>query len=181
MSTYYICQLPTPCSSFYHECNYTDFWGNGTDEPNDDYVGDDDEERDEEVTVPSRTRTRRVVFDDDDEEEEEDEPFNTPESSGERSIFITQRDPEEYHEPGTLSAAQKGKTPARRKRASTTNVWAGFGLSAEVRPVSSTTPPAKKRGTTTRGKSPRGKATRGRGTHGRGKRGTAVARHIYFE
>ena len=22
MSTYYICQLPTPCSSFYHECNY---------------------------------------------------------------------------------------------------------------------------------------------------------------
>ena len=133
------------------------FWHNNEDDCDQPDPDNDDEEEDYDLPAPSRRRLSRNLLDDDDEDQVEDnEPVNTPESSGERAIFITQPDPDEYHEPGTLSSAQKGKTPAARKRRSTTNVWAGFGLSAETTIGRSTTPSAKKRGTTTRGRAARG-------------------------
>ena len=67
--------------------------------------GYDEEEEEETVRAATRRRPRPNVLDDD------QEPFNTPESSAEHSLFITQADPEPYHEPGTLSRTQKGKTP----------------------------------------------------------------------
>ena len=72
-------------------------------------------------------RPRRNVLDEDDEEVDEEEAFNTPESSAEHALFITQPDPEPYHELGTLSRSQKGKTPTFRKRSSSnTNIWASL-------------------------------------------------------
>lgn len=70
----------------------------------------EDDEQEETIAGPTRRRPRRNILDDEDEEsEEEEEPFNTPESSAEHALFITQQDPEPYHEPGTLSRSQKGK------------------------------------------------------------------------
>ena len=160
------------------------FWHNNEDDCDQPDPDNDDEEEDYDLPAPSRRRLSRNLLDDDDEDQVEDnEPVNTPESSGERAIFITQPDPDEYHEPGTLSSAQKGKTPAARKRRSTTNVWAGFGLSAETTIGRSTTPSAKKRGTTTRGRAARGskRGTRGTARGARGKRANTAARHIYFD
>ena len=85
---------------------------------------------------------------------------STPESSGEHALFITQQDPEQYHEPGTLSRSEKGKTPAPRKRpSSTTNVWTRFGLSADSsRSAATSAPPAKRKPTAARSRG--SKATR---------------------
>ena len=88
----------------------------------------EDDDQEEEIAPPTRRWPRPNILD----EDEEEEPFNTPESSAEHALFITQQDPDPHHEPGTLSCTQKGKTPATRKRpSSTTNIWASFGLSAE--------------------------------------------------
>lgn len=149
-------------------------------------VNEDDEEDEEQIQAPARRR-RRVnrLQEDEDYDEDEDEPFNTPESSAEHALFITQRDPEEVYEEGTLSRAQKGKTPASKKRPSTSrNVWAGFGFSAETSTTRPTTPSPRKRGTASRGKTRTGTTagrSRGRSRGTRAKRATPVARHIYFE
>ena len=88
----------------------------------------EDDDQEEQIAPPTRRWPRPNILD----EDEEEEPFNTPESSAEHALFITQQDPDPHHEPGTLSCTQKGKTPATRKRpSSTTNIWASFGLSAE--------------------------------------------------
>lgn len=94
----------------------------------------EDDEQEETIAAPTRRRPRRNILDDEDEEsEEEEEPFNTPESSAEHALFITQQDPEPYHEPGTMSWSQKGKTPAARKRpSSSTNIWASFSLTTDT-------------------------------------------------
>ena len=95
--------------------------------------GYEDEEQEEMITAQTRRRPRQNILDDEDEEyDEEQEPFKSPESSGEHALFITQQDPEPYHEAGTLSQSQKGKTPAARKRpSSSTNIWPSFGLATE--------------------------------------------------
>ena len=102
------------------------------------------EDDQEDIPAPARRRSWRNILEDEDHEDHE--PFNTPESSGEHALFITQADPDPYHEPGTLSRSQKGKTPAPRKRpSSTTNIWARFGLSAESSTSAGTAAPAAKR------------------------------------
>ena len=152
------------------------------DEP--EYPYDEDDEED--IPAPTRRRSRRNVLEDEDNEEDDNhEPFNTPESSGEHALFITQQDPEQYHEPGTLSRSEKGKTPAPRKRpSSTTNVWARFGLSADrSRSAATSAPPAKRKPTAARSrgsKATRG-TTRGRGKATRGQRGQPTVRHTYFD
>ena len=72
--------------------------------------GYEEDEVEETIRSPSRRRPTPNVLDDDDEEEDDQEPFNMPESSDEHSLFITHPHPEPYHEPGTLSCTQKGKT-----------------------------------------------------------------------
>ena len=147
--------------------------------------GEDAEEPDEEDNVPpsSHRRARRNILDEEDDELQEEEPFNTPKSSAEHALFITQQDPEPYHEPGTLSRSQKRKTPATsKKRTSTTNIWASFGLRTD-QPTTSTSggpSPAKKWATTSHGRGTRG-TTRGRGRGARGKHGKAAPQHIFFE
>ena len=149
--------------------------------------GFDDEHSDETITGPSRRRPRPNILDDENEEDDDQEPFNTPESSAEHALFITQHDPEPYHEPGTLSCSQKGKAPVGRKRAtSSTNIWASFGLSADEACTSAANPahPTKKRATAGRGRGTRGttrRRTRGRARGTPGKRGQATERHIYFD
>ena len=138
---------------------------------------DDDEE--EPIPAPTcRRRPQRNILQD------EEEPFNTPESSGEHALFITQQDPDLYHEPGTLSRTQKGKTPAARKRpSSTTNIWASFGLSAESSTSAGNSAPAAKKKATAprpRGTKPTRGSTRGRGRGAWGKRGQPTGRHTYF-
>ena len=144
-----------------------------------------DDEPEEDIRPPTRRRQRSTILDDEDEENEEDEPFNTPESSAEHALFIMQPDPEDYHEPGTLSRAEKGKAPASHKRPSaTSNVWARFGFSADTTSAPATSaPPAKRKQTTprTRGTRPTRATTRGRARGSRGKRGHPTARHIYFD
>ena len=111
--------------------------------------GEDAEESDEEDNVPppSHWRARRNILDEEDDELQEVEPFNTPKSSAEHALFITQQDPEPYPEPGTLSRSQKHKTVATSKKCtSTTNIWANFGLRTD-QPTTSTSggpSPAKK-------------------------------------
>lgn len=93
----------------------------------------DEDDQDKEIAPPTRRRPRPNILDEDEEQydEEQEEPFNTPESSAEHALFITQEHPDPHHQPGTLLRSQKGKTPAARKRpSSTTNIWASFGLSA---------------------------------------------------
>ena len=145
----------------------------------------DDEEQEEDIPPPTRRRRRNVLDDEDDEEEQDYEPFNTPESSGEHALFITQPDPDEYHEPGSLSRSQKGKGPARGKRSSSTsNVWARFGFSADTSTSTGTSaPPAKNKPATprTRGTKATRATTRGTGRGTRGQRGHAVPRHTYFD
>ena len=85
-----------------------DYWPH-PEEDNDNY--EEDETEDYEQPVPTRKRRRKHILDDDNKEQEEHEPFNTPESSGERSLFITQPNPEPFHEDGMLSRAEKGNTP----------------------------------------------------------------------
>ena len=146
----------------------------------------DEDDQEEDIPAPTRRRSRRNILEDEDDKDDEDhEPFNTPESSGEHALFITQQDPEPYHEPGTLSHSEKGKTPAPRKRpSSTTNIWARFGLSAESSTSAATSAPATKRKPTaapSRGtKATRG-TTRGRGRGTRGQRGQPAGRHTYFD
>ena len=107
----------------------------------------EDDDQEEEIAPPSRRRPRPNILDEDEEQyDEEQEPFNTPESSGKHALFITQEDPDPYHEPGTLSRTQKGKQPAARKRpSSTTNIWASFGLSAVSSTSAGNSAPAAKR------------------------------------
>lgn len=111
--------------------------------------GEDAEEPDEEDNLPppSHRRARRNILDEEDDELQEEEPFNTPKSSAEHALFITEQDPKPYHEPGTLSCSQRRKTPATsKKRTSTTNIWASFGLCTD-QPTTSTScgpSPAKK-------------------------------------
>ena len=146
----------------------------------------EDEDKEEPISAPTRRRPRRNILQDEEEQEEdEEEPFNTPESSGEHALFITQQDPDPYHEPGTLSRTQKGKTPAARKRpSSTTNIWAGFGLSAESSTLAgNSAPPAKKKATAPRPREtkPTRGSTRGQGRGAQGKRGQPTVRHTYFD
>ena len=162
------------------------FWDVIDDNPEEedaDYEYDDEPEED--IRPPMRRRQRSTILDDEDEENEEDEPFNTPESSAEHALFIMQPDPEDYHEPGTLSRAEKGKAPASRKRPSATSyVWARFGFSADTTSAPATSaPPAIRKQTTprTRGTRPTRATTRGRARGSRGKRGHPTARHIYFD
>lgn len=144
-----------------------------------------EDEPEEDIRPPTRRRQRTTILDDEDEENEEGEPFNTPESSAEHALFITQPDPEEYHEPGTLSRAEKGKAPLSRKRPSaTSNVWARFGFSADTSSSGATSaPPTKRKQTTprTRGTRQPRATTRGRPRGSRAKRGQPTARHIYFD
>ena len=87
-----------------------------------------------------------ILDDKEDEDDDEYEAFNTPESSAEHAFLITQPDPEEYHEPGSLSRTQKGKGPAARKKpSSTSNVWARFGFSADTSTSAPTSPAPPKR------------------------------------
>ena len=143
-----------------------------------------DEDQEEDIRPPSCRPPRRNVLDDDEEEEEEYEPFNTPESSAEHALFITQEDPEEYHEPGTLSRSQKNKAPASRKRSSSTsNVWAKFGFTADTTTSTATSPPAKKKKAAPCGRGTRATrgTTRGRGRATRGQKAQPAARHTYFD
>ena len=78
--------------------------------------GYDEDEAEETIRSPRHRRPRPNILDDDVEEDDDQEPFNMPESSAEHSLFITQPNPEPYHEPGTLSQTQKGKTPLAWKR-----------------------------------------------------------------
>ena len=149
-------------------------------------VDPDYDEDEEDIAPPSHRQCRLNRLEDDKDYQDDDEDaFNTPESSGERALFITQAYPEDFHEPGTLSAAEKAKRPASKKRPlSSRNVWAGFGLSAETTTTRAKTPSPRKRGTGSRGKASRGTTagtTRGWSRATRGKRATSVARHIYFD
>lgn len=122
-----------------------------------------DDEGEETLTGPSHRRPRRNVLNDDNDEEDDEDTFNTPESSAEHALFITQPDPELYHEPGTLSRAQKGKTPVSRKRGTlSTNIWASFCLTTDQGSTLATNvpPAAKKRPTAVCGRGTRG-TTRG--------------------
>ena len=155
------------------------------DEPEYDY---EDNEQEETIAAPTRREPRPNVLDDEDEEyDKEQEPFNTPESSAEHALFITQQDPEPYHEPGTHSRSQKDKAPVSRKRPiSSTNVWASFGLSTDQLGTSppNAAPSVKKRASTGHARGTRAitrGTTRARGRGTRGKRGQPTARHIYFE
>ena len=140
-------QRPTPETDNY--------WG-PCEEDNDNYDEDQTCE-DYKVPPPSRKHRRHNVLDDEDEEEQEEEAFNTPESSGARALFITQPDPEPFHDDGTLTRAQKGKTPQPRKKAtSTSNVWQSLGVDIMAPSTSRTTRGAKTRATVRRG---RGTAT----------------------
>ena len=146
----------------------------------------DEDDQEEDIPAPTRRRSRRNILEEEDDEDDEDhEPLNTPESSGEHALFITQEDPDPYHEPGTLSRSQKGKTPAPRKRpSSTTNIWARFGLSAESSTSAATSAPAAKRKPTaarSRGSKATRGTTRGRGRGTRGQRGHPAGRHTYFD
>ena len=135
--------------------------GEDPDEGDHDYGYDDEGE--ETLTGASRRRPRRNILNDDNDEEDDEDTFNTPESSAEHALFITQPDPEPYHEPETLSRAQKGKTPVSRKRGkSSTNIWASFGLSTDQGSTSATNAPpaAKKRPTAVRGRGTRGTTRR---------------------
>ena len=152
----------------------------------DDYYDDDNQE--EEQAAPRTTKRRRVhVLEEDEEEAEDHDAFNTPESSGKRAIFITQPDPEPYHEPGTLTRTEKGKTAVRRQKTSTTtNVWESFGLhTAQPSTLSTTATTApKRRGTTGRPRPSRGTtraSTRGRGRGSRAKTSKSGNEHIFFE
>lgn len=174
----------TQRSSSRQERRTSTFWDVIDDNPEQedaDYDYDDDPEED--VRPPTRRRQRTTILDD--EDDDEDEPFDTPESSAEHALFITQPDPEEYHEPATLSRAEKGKGPARGKRPSaTSNVWARFGFTADTSSSAETSaPPTKRRNTTprTRGTRPPRRTTRGRPRGSRAKRGQSTARHIYFD
>ena len=166
----------------------TTFWDVIEDNGQDDepQYGYDDDEPEEEIRPPTRRRQRTTILDEEEDENDEDyKPFNTPESSGEHALFITQPDPEEYHEPGTLSRTEKGKGPATRKRSSSTsNVWARFGFSADTTTSPATSPPAPKRKQTaprTGGtRAPRA-TTRGRGRRSRGQRGQPTGWHTYFD
>lgn len=76
----------------------------------------DEDDQEEDIPAPTRRRSRRNILEEEDDEDDKDhEPFNTPESSGEHALFITQEDPDPYHEPGTLSRSQKGKHQPREK------------------------------------------------------------------
>lgn len=133
--------------------------GEDPDEGDHDYGYDDEGE--ETLTGPSRRRPRRNILND---EEDDEDTFNTPESSAEHALFITQPDPALYHEPGTLSRAQKGKMPVSRKRGtSSTNIWASFGLTTDQGSTLTTNAPpaAKNRPTAVRSRGTRG-TTRGR-------------------
>ena len=55
--------------------------------------GYDDDETEETIQSQSRRRPRPNVLNHDDEEDDNQEPFNTPKSSAEHSLFITQPDP----------------------------------------------------------------------------------------
>lgn len=176
----------TQRSSSRQERQTTPFWDVIDENPEqEDPEYDYDDDAEEDIRPPTRRRQRSTIFDDEDEENEEDEPFNTPESSGEHALFITQADPEEYHEAGTLSRAEKGKAPASRKRPSpTSNVWARFGFSADTSSSPATSAPPSKRKQTvprTRGTRPARGTTRPRARGCRGKRGQPTARHIYFD
>ena len=148
----------------------------------------EDDDQEEQIAPPTRRRPRPNILDEDEEQydEEEEEPFNTPQSSAEHTLFITQQDPDPYHEPGTLSCTQKGKTPAARKRSSsTTNIWASFGLSAESSTsAGNSAPAAKRKATAARPRATRATTsgtTRGRRRGARGKRGQPTGRHTYFD
>ena len=72
------------------------FWGAVEENVEDDEpeYGYEDEEQQETIAAPTRRRPRRNILDDEDEEyDEEQEPFDTPESSGEHALFITQQHP----------------------------------------------------------------------------------------
>ena len=146
-----------------------------------------DADQEEQIAPPTRRRPRPNILDEDEEQyNEEEEPFKTQESSAEHALFITQQDPDPYHEPGTLSRTQKGKIPAARKRpSSTTNIWASFGLSVESSTsAGNSAPAAKRKATAARPRSTRATTrgtTRGRGRGARGKRGQPTGRHTYFE
>ena len=71
----------------------------------------EDDDQDDTIAAPTRRRHRRNILDDEDEEyDEEEEPFNKPESSGEHALFITQQDPEPYHEPKRENASCSKET-----------------------------------------------------------------------
>lgn len=144
----------------------------------------EDEEDEEDLQAPLRKRRRQHVFDEDDEDDQQHEPFTTPESSQEHALFITQADPEEYHEEGTLSRAEKGKRPASRKRGTAPrNVWAAFGVRAAT-PEPGTSTAQNRRGTSSRARATRATGrgtTRGRSRGSRAKKSTRVNRHIHFE
>lgn len=166
----------------------TTFWDaiqqNAEDEePQYEYQEDDGEE---EIRLPTRRRQHTHILDEQDDQEDEDyEPFNTPESSADHALFITQPDPEEYHEPGTLSRMEKRKAPASRNRpSSTSNVWARFGFSADTTTSPGTSAPAPKKKATaprSRGSKPTRTTTRGRGRPSRGQRGQPAGLHTYFD
>ena len=143
----------------------------------------DEDDQEEDIPAPTRRRSQRNILEDEDDEDHK--PFNTPESSGENALFITQEDPDPYHEPGTLSRSQKGKTRAPRKRpSSTTNISARFGLSAESSTSATTSAPAAKRKPTaarSRGSKATRGTTQGRGRGTRGQRGHPAGRHTYFD
>ena len=146
-----------------------------------------DADQEEQIAPPTCRRPRPNILDEDEEQyDEEEEPFSTPQSSAEHALFITQQDPDPYHEPGTLSRTQKGKIPAARKSpSSTTNIWASFGLSAESSTsAGNSAPAAKRKATAARPRATRATTrgtTRGRGRGARGKRGQPTGRHTYFD
>ena len=143
----------------------------------------DEDDQEEDIPAPTRRRSQRKILEDEDDEDHK--PFNTPESSGENALFITQEYPDPYHEPGTLSRSQKGKTRALRKRpSSTTNISARFGLSAESSTSATTSAPAAKRKPTaarSRGSKATRGTTQGRGRGTQGQRGHPAGRHTYFD
>ena len=155
-------------------------------EEDDDYYEDNNQE--EEQVAPPRTMRRRLhVLEEEEDKAQDHDAFNTPKSSGKRSLFITQPDPEPYYEPGTLSRADKGKTAVRRKQTSTTkNVWESFGLQIAQPSTSSRSPTAapKRRGSSGRPRASRGTTratTRGRGRGSRGKTPKPGNQHIFFD
>ena len=143
----------------------------------------DEDDQEEDIPAPTRRRSQRNILEDEDDEDHKS--FNTPESSGENALFITQEDPDPYHEPGTLSRSQKGKTRAPRKRPSSTpNISARFGLSAESSTSATISAPAAKRKPTaarSRGSKATRGTTQGRGRGTRGQRGHPAGRHTYFD
>lgn len=91
------------------------FWDAGEDvQEEDQKYGYDNEDPDETIRGPSRRRLRPNILDDEDEEEDDHEPFNTPESSAEHTLYYS-RGPRTLPRVGNALLQPKRQGPSAPK------------------------------------------------------------------